>query len=80
MKSKSRKIKITLEENVAEWLYVEAAKNNISVSDYLSGILKERMSAADNYEAAKRRALARKPFLKSGGRYLTREEAHDRSL
>jgi hypothetical protein len=26
-----------------------------------------------------RRALARKPFLKTDGRYLSREEAHERS-
>lgn len=31
-----------------------------------------------NYKAAKRRALARKPFLKTDGRYLSREQAHDR--
>jgi hypothetical protein len=80
MKSSSRKISITLEENVARWLRTEAARKNISVSDFLSGILKERMSHDANYEAAKRRALARKPFLKSEGRYLTREEAHDRSI
>jgi len=32
----------------------------------------------DKYEAAKRRALARKPFLKTDGRYLSREQMHDR--
>jgi len=32
----------------------------------------------DKYEAAKRRALARKPFLKTDGRYLLRDQAHDR--
>jgi hypothetical protein len=32
------------------------------------------------YKAAKRRALARKPFLKTDGRYLSREQAHDRDL
>ena len=37
------------------------------------------MSDAANYEAAKRRALAREPFLKSDGPYLTREETRDRS-
>jgi hypothetical protein len=45
----------------------------------LSEILKERMSDGVNYEAAKARALARKPFLKSDGPYLTREETHDGS-
>jgi hypothetical protein len=37
------------------------------------------MKENDDYEAAKRRALARKPFLKSDGRYLSREEVHDRA-
>jgi hypothetical protein len=32
----------------------------------------------DKYEAAKRRALARKPFLETDGRYLSREQMHDR--
>jgi hypothetical protein len=45
----------------------------------LSEILKERISDGVNYEAAKARALARKPFLKSDGPYLTREETHDGS-
>lgn len=39
------------------------------------------VGAAENetsYETAMRRALARKPFLKTKGRYLSREEAHDR--
>jgi hypothetical protein len=80
MKSRSRKLRITLEENVAGWLYVEAARNNISVSDCVSEILKERMSETANYEAAKVRALARKPFLKTEGRYATREETHERSV
>lgn len=31
------------------------------------------------YERALRRALARKPFLKTDDRYLSREEAHDRA-
>jgi hypothetical protein len=37
------------------------------------------MKENDEYEAAKRRALVRKPFLKSDGRYLSREEVHDRA-
>jgi hypothetical protein len=38
------------------------------------------MSLKENYEAAKRRALARKPFLNSHGRYLSREQTHHRDL
>lgn len=79
MKSKLRNVTLTLEENVARWARVEAARNDTSVSRFLASILEERMKENEDYEAAKRRALARKPFLKSDGRYLTREEVHDRA-
>jgi len=74
-----RNITLTLEEEVARWARIEAAKEDVSVSRFLAGILKQRMAAQDRYAKAMRRALARKPFLKSDGRYLSREEAHDRS-
>ncbi len=66
---------MTLEEDVAQWARIEAARQDTSVSR----LLKERMTAQDGYARAMRRALGRKPFLRSSGRYLTREEAHDRS-
>jgi len=56
-----------------------AAKKDVSVSRFLADILKQRMAARDGYAKAMRRALARKPFLKTDGHYLSREEAHDRS-
>jgi len=74
-----RNITLTLEEKVARWARVEAAKEDVSVSRFLAGILKQRMAAQDDYAKAMRRALARKPFLKTDGRYLSREEAHERS-
>lgn len=79
MKPRLRNITVTLEEGVARWARVQAAIKDTSVSRFLAQILKERMIESDGYDAAKRRALARKPFLKSDGRYLTREEAHDRA-
>jgi hypothetical protein len=78
VKRKFRNITITLEEEVAKWARVEAAREDTSVSGMLAEILKERMEKRDEYEKAMRRALARKPFLKSDGKYLTREEAHER--
>jgi hypothetical protein len=78
MKARLRNITITLEENLARWARIEAARSDTSVSRFLAEILKERMMQKNNYEAAKRRALARKPFLKTDGRYLSREQAHDR--
>ena len=43
MKNRLRNVTITLEETVARWARVEAARKDISVSRLLAGILKERM-------------------------------------
>jgi hypothetical protein len=74
-----RNVTVTLEEDVAQWARIEAARRDTSVSRLLGALLKERMSAQDGYDKAMRRALGREPFLRSNGRYLTREEAHDRA-
>jgi hypothetical protein len=74
-----RNVTMTLEEDVAQWARIEAARQDTSVSRLLGELLKERMSAQGDYQKAMRRALGRKPFLHSDGRYLTREEAHDRA-
>jgi hypothetical protein len=79
MRAKLRNVTLTLEESVARWARVEAARRDISVSRFLANILIERMKENDEYDVAKRRALARKPFLKTDGRYLSREEVHDRA-
>jgi hypothetical protein len=72
-------VTVTLEEDVAQWARIEVARRDTSVSRLLGELLKERMTAQDIYARAMRRSLGRKPFLRSTGRYLTREEAHDRS-
>jgi hypothetical protein len=79
MRTRLRNVTVTLEEAVARWARLEAARRDTSVSRFLGSILKQRMLENDGYQSAMRRALARKPFLKSDGRYLSREEAHDRS-
>jgi hypothetical protein len=79
MKTKLRNVTVTLEESVALWARMEAARQDTSVSRLLAGILKERMREKDGYESAMRQALGRKPFLKTDGRYLSREEIHDRA-
>lgn len=78
MDTKLRNVTVTLQEDVARWARLEAARRDTSVSRLLGEILKQRMLEGDNYERAMRRALGRKAFLKSDGRYLSREEAHDR--
>jgi hypothetical protein len=79
MRAKLRNVTVTLDEQVARWARVEAARQDTSVSRLLGAILKERMLQDEAYEKSMRRALARKPFLKSNGRYLSRDEAHDRA-
>jgi tetrahydromethanopterin S-methyltransferase subunit B len=79
MKTRLRNVTVTLEESVARWARMEAARQDTSVSRLLAGILKERMREQDSYEAAMRRALARKPFPTTDGRYPTREEVYERA-
>jgi hypothetical protein len=79
MKKRLRNITITLDEALARWARIEAAKRDTSVSGLLAMLLKELVREEDGYDSAMRRALARKPFLNSDGRYLSREQTHDRS-
>jgi len=74
-----RNVTVTLEPELARWARMEAARQEMSVSRFLAAILRERMAGQDGYAAAMRRSLARKPFLKTDGRYLTRDEIHERS-
>lgn len=79
MKTKLRNVTITLDEALAKWARIEAARRDTSVSQYLAAILRRQMVSESEYEAARKRALKRKPFLKTDGKYLSREEAHGRS-
>jgi hypothetical protein len=74
-----KNITITVDEDVARWARIEAAKEDTSVSRLVGEMLRERMTKEESYAKAMKRALARKPFLNSDGKYLTREEAHDRA-
>lgn len=80
MRNRLRNVTVTLEEDAARWARMEAAKADISVSRLLGRILEERMAQQDEYAKAMKRALGRKPFLKSDGKYPSREEAHERGL
>ena len=79
MKARLKNITVTMEEDVARWARLEAARREISVSRLLAGLLKERMLEEDGYERAMRRALGRKALTKTAGRYLSREETHERT-
>ena len=79
MKPALRNVTLTLEEDVARWARIEAARQDTSVSRLLAGILKQRMMEADNYENAMRQALSGKPLFKRDGKRMTRDEMHERA-
>ncbi len=73
-----RNVTITLDEDVARWARIEAARRDTSISGLVADLLKGWMQQEDTYRKAMRRALARKPFLHTDGAYLSREEVHER--
>ena len=73
-----KNVTITLEEDVAQWARVFAAKNNTSVSQLLGQILKEKMVQENDYEAAMNRYLSRKHTVRSKIHHPKREELYDR--
>ncbi|HXX14693.1 MAG TPA: hypothetical protein VEJ47_07295 [Candidatus Eremiobacteraceae bacterium] len=73
-----KNVTITLPEHVARWARIEAAKQDTSVSRYLGNVLEQQMALTTRYRQARKRALNRKPFLRTDGSYLSREQAHER--
>ena len=75
-----RNVTITLEEEVARWARIRAAKHDTSVSRLVGQMLKEKMLEEARYEEAMQEYLARTPQkLKSEGtKYPQREDLHDR--
>jgi len=74
-----KNITVTLDEEVARWVRVYAARHDTSVSRYLGVLLRERMDEEVGYEQAMRRFLSRRPIgLKSEqSKYPGREAIHE---
>jgi hypothetical protein len=73
-----KNVTVTMEDSVAEWARMEAARRNTSVSRLIGELLAEKMRHDDAYERAMREALEFKSWGASDGRYPTREESHQR--
>jgi hypothetical protein len=75
-----RNVTITVEENVARWARIKAARENTSVSHLVGEMLAERMREDEGYEAAMQQYLSapRAPLKTKGRGYPSREEVHDR--
>jgi hypothetical protein len=73
-----KNVTVTMEDAVAEWARLEAARRNTSVSRLIGEMLAEKMRHDDAYERAMREALEFKSWGASGGRISTRKDLYDR--
>lgn len=74
-----KNVTVTMEESVAEWARMEAARRNTSVSRLIGEMLAEKMRHDDAYERAMREALEFRSWGRSEGPYLADDEMYDRS-
>ena len=76
-----KNVTITLDDKTAAWARVYAARHNTSVSRLVGEMLQRRMHESREYDEAMRRFLAKAPvrLKRSGKRYPTRDELHDRA-
>ena len=76
-----KNVTVSMDEQMARWIRIRAAEEQMSVSRFLAHLLRQRMAHDRVYEAAKRHNLALRPVpLKQDGPYPTREELHDRPV
>ena len=68
-----------MEDAAADWVRIEAAKRNSSVSRMLGEMVADKMRHDDAYERAMREALKFEP-IKFEGAYLTRDEIYAERL
>ena len=76
-----KNVTITLDEKTAAWARVFAAEHNTSVSRMVGEMLQKQMQDGQKYAEAMRQFMARKPvrLKRTGKRYATRDEVHDRA-
>ncbi len=74
-----KNVTITMEDSVAEWARMEAARRNTSVSRLLGELAAEKMRHDDAYERAMNDWLGRqRSYTSDGTPYPTREETYAR--
>jgi predicted transcriptional regulator len=72
-----KNVTITMDDAVADWVRIEAAKRNSSVSRMLGEMVADKMRHNDAYERAMHEWQAdTSAFTSDGQPYLTREETH----
>ena len=72
-----KNVTVTMDDTVADWARMEAARRNTSVSRLIGEMLADKMRHDDSYERAMREWLDRPPLLHSDGTpYMTRDEIY----
>jgi hypothetical protein len=76
-----KNVTITLDEDAARWIRIEAAKRETSVSRLVGEMVHERMRSEDAYEEARRQffAIQPRPLRADDTRLPAREDLHDRA-
>lgn len=74
-----KNVTVSMEDSVADWARMEAARRHTSVSRLVGELLAEKMRHDDSYERAMREALEFRSFGVSSGPYLTDDEMYGRS-
>jgi hypothetical protein len=76
-----KNVTITLDEDIARWARVEAAKRDMSFSRLVGEMLRDRMSSENAYEEARRQffSVEPRPLRANSAPLPSREEIHDRS-
>ena len=75
-----KNVTITLDEETARWVRLEAAKRETSVSKFVGQVLRNEMLEDGGYERAMKSYLSRQPRpLGYAAQRATREALHDRA-
>ena len=74
-----KNVTVTMEDSVAEWARLEAARRNTSVSRLVGELLAEKMQRTDRYQRAMREALKFQP-VEFSGPFLTRDQIYAERL
>lgn len=75
-----KNVTISLNEEVARWARIYAAKHDTSVSRLVGEMIREKMLGEKNYSVAMQHYLSRSPIVlrRSDQKYPKREELYER--
>jgi hypothetical protein len=75
-----KNVTVSMEDSVADWARMEAARRNTSVSKLVGEMLAEKMRLDRSYETAMAEALKFESWGESDGPPLTRDEIYAERL